>query len=58
MNKSLMNIFLWVSVSLLFATSALAGVNAKSQVSHAAGGALIAGVITGTVADVRSNPLK
>ena len=37
---------------LLFASSALAaGINVPGELSHVAGGALIAGVITGTVAD-------
>lgn len=47
-----MNIVLWICGFLVLATPALAaGINVPGELSHVAGGALIAGVITGTVAD-------
>ncbi|MCX5877030.1 MAG: hypothetical protein NT087_12210 [Deltaproteobacteria bacterium] len=47
-----MKIVLWICGFLVFATPALAeGINVPGELSHVAGGALIAGVITGTVAD-------
>lgn len=47
-----MKLVLWIGSFLLCATSALAaGINVPGELSHVAGGALIAGVITATVAD-------
>lgn len=46
-----MNKILWLCCYLAFATPALAGFNVYSELSHATGGALIAGTVTSTVAD-------
>lgn len=46
-----MNRWLLVCCYLLSAATASADINVMSESSHAVGGALIAGVVTGTVAD-------
>lgn len=48
---STMKVALFIFGYLIFATSALAGINWQGESSHAAGGALLAGAITATVGD-------
>lgn len=42
---------LWIIILLLFAAPAMADFNALSELSHATGGAIVAGAVTATVAD-------